>query len=270
MTPRAGQVAIRADGSSRKPGDPGYDDGTRRAEVLETAASLIATLLRLPARFVVTPKGLSSTSDHILTFRRHLQWALVLVVAIVTSIVMGYAAPAVLLWPVVALCACLAPPALWIVERVVADRGELTFYVRRDRLPDVALDAALADHIAAYLKQGGTLLLTGMSGLKPDGQGFALDLCGVEDHGPSRYAPEYVRWLDHGEVGATPDTALDPGLSEAGRAGRWHCDVSHRRFFASVGRSRRRRRSGLAPRARCARRSTRSPARAPPRPRRDR
>ena len=90
------------------------------------AASLLATLLRLPARFVVTPKGLSSTSDHILTFRRHLQWALVLVVAIVTSIVMGYAAPAVLLWPVVALCACLAPPALWIIERVVGRQPVLT------------------------------------------------------------------------------------------------------------------------------------------------
>ncbi len=90
------------------------------------AASLVATLLRLPARFVVTPKGLSSTADHILTFRRHLQWALVLVVAIVTSIVMGYAAPAVLLWPVVALLACLAPPALWIIERVVGRQPVLT------------------------------------------------------------------------------------------------------------------------------------------------
>ena len=82
------------------------------------AASLIATLLRLPAKFVVTPKGLSSSADHILTFRRHLQWGLVLVAAIVTSIVMGYASPAVLLWPAVALLACLAPPALWIIEQV--------------------------------------------------------------------------------------------------------------------------------------------------------
>ncbi len=86
------------------------------------ASSMIATLLRLPARFVVTPKGLSSSADHILTFRRHLQWAVLLVAAIVTSVAMGYAAPAVLLWPAVALAACLAPPVLWIVERVVGRR----------------------------------------------------------------------------------------------------------------------------------------------------
>ena len=86
------------------------------------AASMIAALLRLPARFVVTPKGLSSSADHILTFRRHLQWAVLLVAAIVTSVAMGYATPAVLLWPAVALAACLAPPVLWMVERVVGRR----------------------------------------------------------------------------------------------------------------------------------------------------
>ena len=57
------------------------------------AASLIATILRLPAKFVVTPKGLSSSADHILTFRRHLQWAALLIGAIVLAIVQGYAAP---------------------------------------------------------------------------------------------------------------------------------------------------------------------------------
>jgi cellulose synthase/poly-beta-1,6-N-acetylglucosamine synthase-like glycosyltransferase len=118
------------------------------------AASLIATLLRLPARFVVTPKGLSSTADHVLTFRRHLQWALVLVAAIVASIVMGYAAPAVLLWPVVALCACLAPPTLWIIERVVGRQPVLTAEgprtatgrtgITTESLQRAALDALIA------------------------------------------------------------------------------------------------------------------------------
>ena len=55
------------------------------------AASLIATILRLPAKFVVTPKGLSSSADHILTFRRHLQWAALLIGAIVLAIFQGYA-----------------------------------------------------------------------------------------------------------------------------------------------------------------------------------
>ena len=83
------------------------------------AASLIATILRLPAKFVVTPKGLSSSADHILTFRRHLQWAALLIGAIVLAIFQGYATPAVLLWPAVALAACLAPPVLCLVERIV-------------------------------------------------------------------------------------------------------------------------------------------------------
>jgi cellulose synthase/poly-beta-1,6-N-acetylglucosamine synthase-like glycosyltransferase len=119
------------------------------------AASLIATLLRLPVRFVVTPKGLSSTSDHILTFRRHLQWAAVLVAAIVTSIVLGYAQPAVLLWPVVALLACLAPPALWIIERVVGRQPVLTAEGARtsdgrtgittESLQRAAIDALIAE-----------------------------------------------------------------------------------------------------------------------------
>lgn len=38
------------------------------------AASLIATLLRLPARFIVTPKGQSTSADGLFTFRRHIQW----------------------------------------------------------------------------------------------------------------------------------------------------------------------------------------------------
>jgi cellulose synthase/poly-beta-1,6-N-acetylglucosamine synthase-like glycosyltransferase len=119
------------------------------------AASLVATLLRLPARFVVTPKGLSSTSDHILTFRRHLQWALVLVAAIVASIVMGYAEPAVLLWPAIALLVCLAPPALWIIERVVGRQPVLTAEgprtsdgrtgITTESLQRAALDALIAE-----------------------------------------------------------------------------------------------------------------------------
>ena len=51
----------------------------------KTAASLVASLLHLPARFVVTPKGLSSSADHLLTFRRHLQWALLLITAVLAG-----------------------------------------------------------------------------------------------------------------------------------------------------------------------------------------
>ncbi|WP_345422911.1 cellulose synthase catalytic subunit, partial [Actinomycetospora chlora] len=117
------------------------------------AASLIATILRLPARFVVTPKGLSSSADHILTFRRHLQWALLLAAAIVLAIMQGYATPAVLLWPAVALAACLAPPVLCLVERIVGRKPAIDpapvlpdgrSGVTTESLERAALDALLA------------------------------------------------------------------------------------------------------------------------------
>ncbi|MDF2975887.1 MAG: glycosyl transferase, partial [Actinomycetospora sp.] len=117
------------------------------------AASLIATMLRLPARFVVTPKGLSSSADHILTFRRHLQWALLLIGAIVLAVLQGYAAPAVLLWPSVALAACLAPPVLCLVERIVGRRPAIDAApvladgrsgITTETLERAALDALLA------------------------------------------------------------------------------------------------------------------------------
>ena len=117
------------------------------------AASLIATMLRLPARFVVTPKGLSSSADHILTFRRHLQWAALLIGAIVLAIIQGYATPAVLLWPAVALASCLAPPILCLVERIVGRQPAIESApvladgrsgVTTESLERAALDALLA------------------------------------------------------------------------------------------------------------------------------
>ncbi|WP_345341087.1 glycosyltransferase family 2 protein, partial [Actinomycetospora succinea] len=117
------------------------------------AASLIATILRLPAKFVVTPKGLSSSADHILTFRRHLQWAALLAGAIVLAIIQGYATPAVLLWPAVALAACLAPPILCLVERIVGRQPAIESApvladgrsgVTTESLERAALDALLA------------------------------------------------------------------------------------------------------------------------------
>mgnify|MGYP005837573315 CR=1 FL=1 len=59
-------------------------------------------------------------------------------------------------------------------------------------LPDViAVDDVLKDKIDAYLAGGGKLLLTGKSGLRPDGGGFALDVGGDYD-GESPYLPDYV------------------------------------------------------------------------------
>jgi hypothetical protein len=80
------------------------------------AAMLFSTLLRRPARFVVTPKGSSSNRDGLRTFRNHLGWTAVLACALGVSFVRGYASPGALLWPAVAFGICLAPIACWRLD----------------------------------------------------------------------------------------------------------------------------------------------------------
>ncbi len=77
------------------------------------ASSLIAAVLRRPAKFVVTAKGTSSSQDTVVTFRRHLQWAVILAGALVAAGMLGYATPASCLWPGVSLLACLLPVLIW-------------------------------------------------------------------------------------------------------------------------------------------------------------
>jgi hypothetical protein len=78
------------------------------------ASSFIATLLRRPARFVVTAKGASSSADSLFTFRRHLQWAVLFAGALITSVIRGYATPQSCLWPGVGLLICVLPVVLWL------------------------------------------------------------------------------------------------------------------------------------------------------------
>lgn len=78
------------------------------------ATAFLATLLRRPARFVVTAKGASSSTDSVFTFRRHLQWAVLFAAAMTASVVRGYATPQSCLWPGLALLICLVPPVLWL------------------------------------------------------------------------------------------------------------------------------------------------------------
>ncbi|WP_218616309.1 glycosyltransferase family 2 protein [Pseudonocardia abyssalis] len=100
------------------------------------ASSLIATLLRRPAKFVVTPKSDAATRDRLITFRRHLQWTALLGVALAGSVVLGYANLEVMMWPALALLISLAPVALWWlnadVTRSVATGAEVV---------DAAVDA---------------------------------------------------------------------------------------------------------------------------------
>lgn len=56
---------------------------------------------------------------------------------------------------------------------------------------DIRLDEQLEKKTRAYLGAGGKLFLTGESGLRADGGGFALDI-GAEWMGASEYSPEYI------------------------------------------------------------------------------
>ncbi|MHA6779763.1 glycosyltransferase family 2 protein [Pseudonocardia saturnea] len=84
------------------------------------ASSLVATLLRRPAKFVVTPKSDAATQDRLVTFRRHLQWTVLLAAALTGSVVLGYANVDVMMWPALALLISVAPVALWWLNADVA------------------------------------------------------------------------------------------------------------------------------------------------------
>jgi len=122
------------------------------------AAMLISTLLRRPARFVVTPKGSSSSQDGLRTFRNHLGWCLVLTVSLAVAFAFGRATPAALLWPLVALGVALSPLVLWRREVWHASRqvgssvplgrkpehaGDIT-----SEIPRIVLDRHLASQSA--------------------------------------------------------------------------------------------------------------------------
>ena len=81
------------------------------------AASLISTILRLPARFVVTAKDAASNRDSLKVFWRHLIWTLLLAGAIATAFVQGYANVDVLMWPTLAVLITLAPMVLSWLDR---------------------------------------------------------------------------------------------------------------------------------------------------------
>lgn len=60
-------------------------------------------------------------------------------------------------------------------------------------LPDVIpVDEAFAQKLDAYAANGGRIIITANSGLKPEG-GFALKCMGVEDCGEAYYAPEFIK-----------------------------------------------------------------------------
>ena len=133
------------------------------------AVQLLSTLGRRPAKFVVTPKGASSSRDGLRTFRNPIGWAVLLIGAIAVSFARDYASWPSLLWPVVALIVCLLPIVVWRLEPVldhdreeaVADPAERRRVVleRQARTPehagDITMempDALMREHLASRLE----------------------------------------------------------------------------------------------------------------------
>ena len=72
-------------------------------------------------------------------------------------------------------------------------------------LPDcIAVDAALAARLRAYLKRGGRLLASGRSGLSDDGAKVLLPELGIAARGPSPYSTTYIRFGREIAAGVPP------------------------------------------------------------------
>jgi hypothetical protein len=70
---------------------------------------------------------------------------------------------------------------------------------------DIPVNTELQTKLEAFISNGGRLIMSGASGLKPDGKGFAFDI-GAEYHGVSPFQPDYV--LPSSDI--TPDYVKTP------------------------------------------------------------
>jgi cellulose synthase/poly-beta-1,6-N-acetylglucosamine synthase-like glycosyltransferase len=77
------------------------------------ASSLIATILGRPARFVITPKGSAANRDRLITFRRHLQWAVLLAGALIAAGALHHATVVTCFWPLLAFVVSMLPVGIW-------------------------------------------------------------------------------------------------------------------------------------------------------------
>ena len=88
------------------------------------AASLAALALRRSNGFVTTPKGDAGTRDSLITFRKHLLWAMVFGVPLALSFAFGHHHFSMRAWSFVSLVVCLLPVAIWRVELFRERRAE--------------------------------------------------------------------------------------------------------------------------------------------------
>ncbi len=79
-------------------------------------SSFFGALFGRKAGFVVTPKGDSSSPDHVLTFRHSLAWAGFYAALLIASPFLGHADGAMWLWPSLNLVICLLPLLVWRVQ----------------------------------------------------------------------------------------------------------------------------------------------------------
>ncbi|EFC80726.1 glycosyltransferase family 2 protein [Parafrankia sp. EUN1f] len=86
------------------------------------STALVGALFRRKLGFVVTPKGDAASPDRLLTFRKHLFWALISAASIAVAASLGRVYPANMIWASLSLVTCLIPIILWMVEPVLAPR----------------------------------------------------------------------------------------------------------------------------------------------------
>ena len=84
---------------------------------------MIQTLLRRKGGFVVTPKGALSSHDTIHTFRLHLAWGALLMVALAESLWANRPQTSMRLWSLTLILVCLTPWTISVIERTRIRHG---------------------------------------------------------------------------------------------------------------------------------------------------
>jgi cellulose synthase/poly-beta-1,6-N-acetylglucosamine synthase-like glycosyltransferase len=131
------------------------------------ASSLISTVLHRPARFVITPKGTAANVDRLSTFRRHVQWGVLLGGALIAAVVLHHASLAACFWPLLAFTVCITPIAIW--------RTGLRRAARTARQAPPQPASAVAAGTSAGLSPAQAALSANLMALAADGQRHSQD-----------------------------------------------------------------------------------------------
>jgi cellulose synthase/poly-beta-1,6-N-acetylglucosamine synthase-like glycosyltransferase len=86
------------------------------------STALVGAVFRRKLGFVVTPKGDQASPDRLLTFRKHLFWAVWSGGSIAAAAALGHLYPANMVWVSLSLVTCLLPIGLWSLEPILAPR----------------------------------------------------------------------------------------------------------------------------------------------------